>query len=374
MLENSKSTYFIKRLFSFVDENKKLEIIKYNKNLQNIIDISLINYKFLSGRYIIFEKDGMMKEYDKLEDKLLFEGECLNKKRNGKGKEYYWNGELKFVGEYLNGKRNGKGKEYRLNSFFEVRLKFEGEYLDGKRWNGNGYGTHNDIIYTLKDGKGMVKDYNDFDGSLIYEQEYVDGKRNGKGKEYNGNGTLSFEGEYLYGKRNGKGKEYSYSGQLRFEGEYSYGKRWNGKGYDLDNNIVYSLKDGKGIVKEYNDNGSVLFEVEYLNGEINGKGKKYLYGDLIFEGEYLDGERNGNGKEYQYGKLIFEGEYLYNQKRKGKFYINNNLEYEGEYLNERKFNGKGYDEKGNVIYELINGTGKVKEYDDYNGGLKYDGE
>ena len=88
----------------------------------------------------------MMKEYDKLEDKLLFEGECLNKKRNGKGKEYYWNGELKFVGEYLNGKRNGKGKEYRLNSFFEVRLKFEGEYLDGKRWNGNGYGTHNDII------------------------------------------------------------------------------------------------------------------------------------------------------------------------------------------------------------------------------------
>ena len=57
MLENSKSTYFIKRLFSFVDENKKLEIIKYNKNLQNIIDISLINYKFLSGRYIIFEKD-----------------------------------------------------------------------------------------------------------------------------------------------------------------------------------------------------------------------------------------------------------------------------------------------------------------------------
>ena len=27
-----------------------------------------------------------------------------------------------------------------------------------------------------------------------------------------------------------------------------------------------------------------------------------------------------------------------------------------------KWNGKGYDEIGNVIYELINGNGKGKEY------------
>ena len=50
-----------------------------------------------------------------------------------------------------------------------------------------------------------------------------------------------------------------------------------------------------------------------------GKGKEYNYdGDLIFEGEYLNGKRNGKGKEYDYydGKLIFEGEYL-NGKRKG---------------------------------------------------------
>ena len=35
---------------------------------------------------------------------LEFEGEYLNGIRNGKGKEYYNNGELKFEGEYLNGK------------------------------------------------------------------------------------------------------------------------------------------------------------------------------------------------------------------------------------------------------------------------------
>ena len=41
-------------------------------------------------------------------------------------------------------------------------------------------------------------------------------------------------------------------------------------------------------------------------------------------------------------------------------YINEKLEYEGEYLYNKKWNGKGYDENGNIIYELINGTGKVK--------------
>ena len=31
------------------------------------------------------------------------------------------------------------------------------------------------------------------------------------------------------GKRNGKGKEYNDNGDLIFEGEYLNGKRWNGK-------------------------------------------------------------------------------------------------------------------------------------------------
>ena len=43
---------------------------------------------------------------------LEFEGEYLNGKRNGKGKEYFYNGILEYEGEYLNGQRNGKGKEY----------------------------------------------------------------------------------------------------------------------------------------------------------------------------------------------------------------------------------------------------------------------
>ena len=35
------------------------------------------------------------------------------------------------------------------------------------------------------------------DGKLFFEGEYLDGKRNGKGKEYNPAGKIIFDGEYL---------------------------------------------------------------------------------------------------------------------------------------------------------------------------------
>ena len=55
----------------------------------------------------------------------------------------------------------------------------------------------------------------------MFEGEYLNGERNGKGKEYISslyNVYLKFEGEYLNGKRNGKGKEYNMLGDLLFEG------------------------------------------------------------------------------------------------------------------------------------------------------------
>ena len=70
---------------------------------------------------------------------------------------------------------------------------------------------------------------------------------------------------------------------------------------------------------------------------------------------------NGKRKECNNDTLLFEGEYLYGYILKGKDYINGKLEYEGEYLYGKKYNGKGYDENGNIIYELIDGNGKVKD-------------
>ena len=101
-------------------KKKKLKVLKYNKRLQNKIDITLNNYKFLSGRYIVYESNNKGKEYDGYTNDLLFEAEYLNGQRNGKGKEYDIDVKLEYEGEYLNGKRNGSGKEY----YDEGELKF----------------------------------------------------------------------------------------------------------------------------------------------------------------------------------------------------------------------------------------------------------
>ena len=56
---------------------------------------------------------------------------------------------------------------------------------------------------------------------------------------------------------------------LKFDGEYLNDKKWNGKGYDTENNISYEIKDGKGSIKEYDSFGNLIFEGGYLENAIN---------------------------------------------------------------------------------------------------------
>ena len=105
MLQNIKSSYFVRLIYTFVEEVQKLRLVRYNKSMQKNLDISIINYKFFSGRYIIYESKRLGKEYNGEDDRLLYECEYLNNKINGIKKEYYYNGNLKFEGEYLNGER-----------------------------------------------------------------------------------------------------------------------------------------------------------------------------------------------------------------------------------------------------------------------------
>ena len=415
LYEKIKSKFINKIIFSNVNERIKLKIIKYNKKLQKKLDINIINYKHFLGKYIVYETKNKGKEYD-FGDNLIYSGEYLNGERHGKGKEYIKGNILNFEGEYINGKRSGYGKDYYDNGnlyyegeysndeqngfgkeyYLDGELKFEGEFKNNNKWNGNIYDKNNNLVSEIRNGRGLLK-------------------------EYTNDGKLIFEGEYLNGKINGSGKEYYINGKLKFTGEFKDGKRWNGKGYDLSNNIIYELKNGEGTIEEYDsdgylvfeckykngekdgngkeyDNGKLIFEGDYKNGKRNGKGKEYHYNDgSIFEGVYLNGERNGKGKEYYYNILIFEGEYLngerngkakeyykngelrfdgyylYSYKIKGKEYLEGKLEYEGKYLYGDKWEGKGYDKNGNIIYELNNGNGKVKEYN-WKGRLIFKGE
>ena len=148
-IRDINSSFIIKNIFSFVSEKQLLNLIKYNKLIQNLLSVDITNYKKISFKYKIGEKNGKGKEYLIESNKLIYEGEYLNGKKNEQGKEYYYNGELKF----------------------------EGEYLNGKRWNGIGYNKYGIIDFKINIGSGQ-------------------------GKEYYGNGKLMLEGDYLYGQRN----------------------------------------------------------------------------------------------------------------------------------------------------------------------------
>ena len=134
-----------------------------------------------------------MKIYNK-KNKLIYEGQHFKGIINGKGKKYDNEGRLKFEGEYSNNHKI-RGKTYFPNG----RVEFEGEFLFDRKYSGKGYDKDGNLIYELIKGNGKVREYNS-KSELIYEGEYLNGKRNGKGKEYE-NGELIFEGEYLNDKK-----------------------------------------------------------------------------------------------------------------------------------------------------------------------------
>ena len=119
------------------------------------------------------------------------------------------------------------------------------------------------------------KSYNKYDG-IIYEGEFLNGKRNRKGKEYYDDGNI-LEGEFLNGKYNGKIKKYE-SNKPKYE-------------------EIIPIEDE-------------FLTVEYSNERQNEKTKKDESDKLVSEEEYLegkkweykayneeDGQERGKGKE-----------------------------------------------------------------------------
>ena len=236
MLNGIKSSIIIKKIFNLLNAKRKLKTVLYNKRLKKCLNLTPIDYMKLSVIYIIEDKKGKRREYDSYSDELIYEGECLNNKRNGIGKEYS-NDNLIFEGQYLNGKRKN-GKLYDKYGF----LIFEGEFSEGKIW-WNGYGKEYDTFHNLIfegeyingiKGKGVISEnkinnkiyIKDIDNNDVKYQKEIKNENELKYfKEYDEYNNIIFEGEYSNGKRK-KGKLYDKYGFLIFEGELSQGKEW----------------------------------------------------------------------------------------------------------------------------------------------------
>ena len=98
----SNNLYLFSNKFYFIWLISFTPTVKSNKSFQKNIDININNYKHFNAKYIIYESNGISKEYYGENDVLSFEGEYLNGKRNRKEKEYNCNVKLRFESEYLN--------------------------------------------------------------------------------------------------------------------------------------------------------------------------------------------------------------------------------------------------------------------------------
>ena len=121
-------------------------------------------------------------------------------------------------------------------------------------------------------GKGR-KTWRNRDGESIYQGEYRDGKKHGRGT-YTWPSGDRYEGEYRDGKHHGRGT-YTWPSGDRYEGEYRDGKQ-HGRG-------TKTWRSGS------------RYEGEYRDGKRHGRGTYTWPSGDRYEGEYRDGKQHGRG-------------------------------------------------------------------------------
>ena len=269
-------------------------------------------------------------------------------------------GLLFFTGHFVDGYREGRGKEYDESN----NVIFDGFYEKGKKLPIFPVKKMGHNYWKELDANGNIvkicqkDDFNNNKGFCYY---YDNGNldrlckwENKSEKEYNGKFKLYdephkrwLEGNFVNGYREGRGKEYDESNNVIFDGFYEKGKKlpifpvkemgedyW--KELDAEGNIVKicqknDFNNYNGWCFEYSNKEMISKISEWENGEEIAVWKEfnddimteYHDGKKVYKGEYLDSlesryPRDGEGEEFDIdGKTrSFKGMYK-NGKRHG---------------------------------------------------------
>lgn len=190
---------------------------------------------------------------------------------------------------------------------------YEGEYKDYKR-----------------EGKGKMT-YTD---GNTYEGNFIDGLKHGIGKMTYENGDI-YEGNWVNDTRRNNGIMKYANGNI-YEGTWLNDKR-NGKGIMTHNGDTY---DGDWLNNKRHGKGSIIFKDgtayvgDWLDSTYHGIGKMiYINGD-VYEGTWVDNQREGKGKMIYANGDIYEGNWLNNKRHGYGIIIINGIEYPGTWIND----------------------------------------
>ena len=184
-----------------------------------------------------------------------------------------------------------------------------------------------------------------------YEGEFMNGKKDGRGKLIYKNGT-EYIGDFKNNRHNGYGQLTQMDGEI-FQGEWKEGKingngtRFHSNGDKYIGNYINNIRNGHGYYIFANGDS---YEGNWKNGKANGIGVfKYNNGN-VYEGEFKDNLISGKGKFVLKNGDIYSGVFsngLINGK--GTMVNNKGEKYVGYFLNGTK----------NGIGKLMNKNGKV---------------
>lgn len=258
-------------------------------------------------------------------------------KINGSFKVYYDNGNIKREGTFTDGLQEGIQKEYNAAGMLTSSTGLKRDLLDGK------FTLFYDLGKDFKNYEGFYREGKITDsllefydnGVIASRKKLTDNITNGNVTSYYRNGKIASAEKLNNNTRDGEFKVFFTDGKLRQEGQYKEGTE-------------------VGLWRSFYKNGVIEEELQYdEKGKKNGISKNYdLDGKLHYELEYLKGELVGYKFFDKTGKVIKE-----DRKKKGEFdYIGyfprGNKKMEGIYtVNGKKGLWKYYDEAGNLTAE-----------------------
>ena len=256
--------------------NSNEKIITQIKNDMSIINNILIKNNSIGHSFIIPLSDtrdsspsiNLSPINPKKNDinQIQYIGNIIDGKKEGKGKLIYPDGTY-YEGNFKNDLFNGKGIFVNNNSIYN------GDFLNGKK-HGKGK-IEIDIIKNKNSNNNNNYNNENKIEKKIYEGDWENDFINGNGIEIiqNENGKIIYNGQFIKGKKNGKGK------LILSNGSEYYG--------DFKNDLL----EGNGIFK-WNDNK--YYNGEWNNNCINGFGILNEE-DKKFIGYFKDDKKNGIG-------------------------------------------------------------------------------
>ncbi len=215
---------------------------------------------------------------------------------------------------------------------------YEGEFIDGKRTGKGTYHFVNGDVYIgdFVDGQISGKGKITFVDGTVYEGEFVNGTCMGYGTFSFPNGDV-YEGEVVHGKLSGTGK-FTWAEGSFYEGDFIEG-RGTGTGV-----LIYT-------------NGN-RYEGAFVDGKMVGKGKFTWANGDVYEGDFIDGKGTGYGKFTWANGTYYEGEFVSGKRCGQGTYYGKEIIRKGIWNENAILNGFDYDKKGNIICEYVNGEKK----------------